>query len=70
MGGLSSALVEKYDRALDHLRDVLYVLRDLDPEDHWLGLDEAIAFYNAARPTERVEPSGSAPVRIIRDKTF
>lgn len=42
----------------EHLGDVLYFLCDLHPDDRCEALDKALAFYNAARPDKKIEPSG------------
>lgn len=51
--------------ALDHLGAVLTLLADLDPGDRCDALDEAIAFYNAARPDRQVVPSGVGATRLV-----
>lgn len=50
--------------AYDHLRNILYILADLHPDDRCQALDDALAFYNAARPREKVAPSGGGYLRL------
>jgi hypothetical protein len=48
--------------ALDHLANVLTHLSDLRKCNRWPALDDALAFYNAARPEARIEPIGGMTV--------
>jgi hypothetical protein len=53
--------------AIYHLGSVLAYFSDIHPDDRCLALDEALAFYNAARPDARVEPSGMPYQRLVTE---
>lgn len=53
--------------AFEHLRNVLYMLVDLHPDDSCVALDRAREFYNSAKPNDRIEPSGMGLQRLVRE---
>lgn len=57
------------DQAMDHLGDVLAILAELHPEERCKALDDAQAFYNAARPEARIEPVEGYETRLVSTKT-
>ncbi len=61
--GLSKETTE--DAALDHLGIVLRLLAELSPEDRCQALDEALAFYNAARPDAQIQPNDGWITKLI-----
>lgn len=54
------------ETALDHLGLVLSILAELSPCDRCRGLDEAQAFYNAARPEAIITPTAGYVTRLVQ----
>lgn len=61
------AFDEQKTLAFEHLRNVLYMLADLHPDDNCVALNRARKFYNAAKPEDKIEPSGLGFQRLVRD---
>jgi hypothetical protein len=51
--------------ALKHLGNVLCFLADLHEDDRCTALDDAVVFYNSARPDAQVQPSGQSLQRLV-----
>jgi hypothetical protein len=54
------------ETALNHLGFVLKILAELSPNDRCRALDEAQAFYNAARPDAQIEPMQGYVTRLVQ----
>ncbi|KWT70711.1 hypothetical protein APY04_0772 [Hyphomicrobium sulfonivorans] len=48
-----------------HLGHVLSILGDLHPDDQCKAHDDAVAFFNAANPTARIEPTAGYSTRLV-----
>jgi hypothetical protein len=51
--------------AMDHLRNVLYMLANLHPDYQYRAYTEALEFYNAARPDARIEPNEGYETHLV-----
>jgi len=56
--------MSELDQALEHLGNVLYFVADIHPDDRNDAIDAALAFYNAKRPDQKVQPSNFGYQRI------
>ena len=52
--------------ALDHLGHVLNIFAELSPTDRCRALDDALEFYNAARPNFKVGPQPRFVTRLVQ----
>jgi hypothetical protein len=43
-------------QTMNHLRDVLYILADLHPDDSCEAVKKALEFYNRKHPNQHIEP--------------
>jgi hypothetical protein len=43
-------------QTMHHLRDVLYFLADLHPDDSCEAVEKALEFYNRKHPNQHIEP--------------
>lgn len=60
-----SPMSAESNTALDHLGLVLSLLAELSPHDRCEGLDDAQAFYNAARPEAIIAPTAGYVTRLV-----
>ena len=65
MLGAAPPHASELEQALEHLGNVLYYCADIHPDDRCDALDNALKFYNEARPNQRVEPSGTGHFRML-----
>jgi hypothetical protein len=57
----------RYDAAIEHLGNVLYMLADLHPDDRCVALDNALKYYNESAPTKTVAPTGFVYERLVSE---
>lgn len=55
-------------QALDALGNALYFVADIHPDDRNEAIDEALRFYNSARPECQVAPSGTGFLRVVDER--